>query len=191
LYGISMALEDDQSIRALDQAILRAEAAAANLAVEIQGLRMARERRVREMGEEHWATAHQPLPPAEGHAVPARVAQWRAMSRTDAVLRMLHDSGGQLHRKDLTNRLIVAGRSGETIEAVSAALAYLARDPGARVVSMGHGFWQLAPRIEEGRNTSEDDEGFTVLERVTEAPAHPVFGAQPQPAPEIEGAPND
>jgi hypothetical protein len=141
-----MSTQEDPTILALDAAIERAESARADLDVEIKGLHLARERRLRDLAAQS-AEVFRDTVNIVTEYVTAEVAKWRSLPRTEAVLLMLQVSGGQAHRKDLTERLIGAGRTDETIEAVSATLAYLAREPGARVAAMGNGVWQLTPAI--------------------------------------------
>jgi hypothetical protein len=131
----------DAAIHAFDQAIDRAEAARMDLDTELRGLRMARERRIRELG---WTPMRSvSVTPFDGMtSVPAEVAEWRSLSRTAAVLRALEEADSRsMHRKQLTDKLTAMGRKGETIAAVSAALAYLARND--RVTALGQGWWQL------------------------------------------------
>ena len=180
-------MADDPLVRALDEALTRAEKADAELHVEIMGLRYARDRRLRELGiQDTSRRAHS--------VVSSQVAEWRELPRTEAVVRMLRIAGGQLHRKELTDRLNAVGRD-DSIEAVSAALAYLAREPNARVAAMGRGMWQLMPPIFDSgpagdaireahaRGEAPEDDGFG-----GEAPgAHDARRAQMDALPPTQG----
>jgi hypothetical protein len=129
--------DHDSELDSLDRAIQRAEAAQAEVRTELQGLRLARDRRLRELAGEA-GSVHGDLESFD--TVPARVADWRAMPRTQAILRMLKESGGSLHRKVLTEQLAAAGRS-DGLGAVSAALSYL--EDRHRVTSQGQGWWRI------------------------------------------------
>src|ERR1700728_1293739 len=123
----------DAVIQALDEAIERAEAAQADLETELLGLRMARDRRLTDIGQ----LMNQALA-----SYSTDIAEWRSLSRTDAVLRALSEADTKsMHRKQLTEKLIALGRKDDTIEAVSAALAYLARND--RVTALGQGWWRI------------------------------------------------
>lgn len=130
----------DPAILYLQQAISRAEAARAELDIEVKGLRLALAR----LQQDPTQPGEEPSPPVVVEApVSAEISEWRSMSRTDAVERVLAEAGGELHRKDVTTRLAERGRTGDTIDAVSAALAYMARGDNPRVESLGHGRWRL------------------------------------------------
>jgi hypothetical protein len=130
----------DPTIATLDEAIQRAEQAKSEIDTEIRGLRMARERRLHEIG----FALSDALIQTGTEYVSAEAAEWRAMPRTDAVLRALYEAETRsMHRKDLWQKLIEMGRTGETLEAVSAALAYLAKEPDQRVTSLGQGWWRF------------------------------------------------
>jgi hypothetical protein len=128
---------DDPTLATLDDAIRRAEQAKSEIDTEIRGLRMARERHLQHMG-----TLYSDALVNQGNGmVSAESAEWRAMKRTDAVLRVLHlAEGRQMHRKALTERLSELGRTNDTLEHVSAALAYLAQ--GNKVTAVGQGWWR-------------------------------------------------
>lgn len=65
------------------------------------------------------------------------------MKRTDAILRALDEADQKsLHRKLLTEALVEHGR-GDSIEHVSAALAYLQKEK--KVTALGQGWWRLGP----------------------------------------------
>jgi multidrug resistance efflux pump len=84
--------------------------------------------------------------------------EWRRMPRTDAIIQVFAERGGEsLHRKELTNLLHARGRD-DAIEDVSAALAYLKRQ--GRAESLGHGRWSvpLADLDEEIVRTLHPDE---------------------------------
>ncbi len=129
----------DPAIRYLEEAIRRAEAAREELDIEVKGLRLALSRlqRNRDQPEEQ-----RPTEPAEDESMSAEVKAWRALSRTDAVERVLAEGGGELHRKEIARRLAEVGR-GDTLDAISAALAYMARGDAPRVEGLGYGRWRL------------------------------------------------
>lgn len=129
----------DQAQTYLREAIQRAEAARDELEIEIKGLRFALARLRGHAGVDGPAGRGPQQQPASPES-----SAWLAMPRTDATVEMLRRSGGELHRKDLTDALHQVGRVADTIDAVSAALAYLARGSNPRVVSVGGGRWRLA-----------------------------------------------
>ncbi len=118
----------------LQEAVRRAEEARAELDIELRGLRLALARLNQERSE--------PRPEPVEESVSPEVRQWRELPRTEAVERMLARSGGEMHRKELTEQLRQVGRN-DNIDAVSAALAYMARGSEPRVESMGSGRWRL------------------------------------------------
>ncbi|HSH58897.1 MAG TPA: hypothetical protein VK988_04490 [Acidimicrobiales bacterium] len=129
----------DPAIRYFEEAIRRAETAREELDIEVKGLRLALSRlqRNRDQPEEQ-----RPAELAEDESVSAEVKAWRALSRTDAVERVLVEGGGELHRKEIARRLADVGRD-DRLDAISAALAYMARGDAPRVEGLGYGRWRL------------------------------------------------
>jgi len=132
----------NEAERLFEDAIRRAEDDRARLDVEIEGLRMALDRLRRT------ASSEGPATPTSVEVLTDEVAAWRGLTRTDAVLRALTEAGGRMHRKAITDALAAAGRAGDSIEAVSAALAYLSRGDEPRVENVGAGVWRLIPAEE-------------------------------------------
>jgi hypothetical protein len=72
------------------------------------------------------------LPPAE---------DWSALSRVDAVERVLRDSSSPMHLTEIQTELKRHGRSNDGLDAISATLAHIKGNRGT-VVSVGHGRWE-------------------------------------------------
>jgi len=134
---IRTALELAQSER--EKALTRyheAEADLDSLDTEIRGLELAL---VRHNG----APAVEAPPPAEAR-------KWAALTRTDAITRVLDEEGGPMSPKEITDALLARGRSDKR-KLVAAAIQYLKRE--GRVHSIGYGEWVLGPSV------SADDGG--------------------------------
>lgn len=84
------------------------------------------------------------------------VTHWRQMDRTDAIVKVLQDAGKPIHRTAIVARLHEHGRD-DTIELVSAALAYLKKK--MRVMNYGNGYWSffdLSAAADEWATNADD-----------------------------------
>lgn len=81
--------------------------------------------------------------------------QWVALDRTDAIERVLKEAGKPIHRKVLVKTLHDHGRD-DTIELVSAALAYLKRK--FRAMNFGDGFWGIVDFDDRPQDESDPAE---------------------------------
>lgn len=131
---LSTALELARSER--EQAISRlheAEAEVESLDSEIKGLELALAR--------HNGVPTSPVPP------PAEARKWNRLARTDAITRVLEESGEPMSPKEITDILHAVGRTDKR-KLVAAAIQYLKREN--RVHSIGYGQWVPGPPPDVG-----------------------------------------
>lgn len=111
-----------------------------SLEIEIKGLHLAIARR---NGEG----------PTEGRLSPTEVKRWRALKRTDAVVKVLEESKVALGPLDVTSLLHERGRD-DPRNSVAASLAYLQKQ--LRVHSKGRGQWLPGPPPDSSWTTDSD-----------------------------------
>ena len=99
------------------------------LDIEIAGLEMALSR--------HDGPLDSPASPS-----PSETKEWRALTRTDAVVRVLSESNKPMSPREITNVLLSMGRTDKR-KLVAAAIQYLKQ--GKRVHSIGYGEWVAGP----------------------------------------------
>lgn len=149
-------MSSDPELVYLDRAIQRAEEARSTLDIEIQGLQLARKRLLRDQADGRSVVDPLDTPSGQENGrvskVPNRssdrsASRWRFAPRTDAILYVLALAQRPIHRKAIARELEALGRVGEqhdSLDAISAALAYLGRGPTPRVENIGGGVWTLA-----------------------------------------------
>jgi hypothetical protein len=96
-----------------------------------------------EVAQQYGVVEENPATTLEAMDVAAEeIAEWRSLTRLDAVERVLREATGPRHITEIDMDLKAHGRPDETYALVSASLANLRRRRGT-VVPLGHGRWEF------------------------------------------------